>query len=300
MTPSRNRVFIHPEAKLCSQESEFSYAKPYTPLTRDKIQNNFIIVDTADKADFIFIGQVNEHYTLPKSIKDICLANPEKIIVDIEGDFGQSLFDPCLKNTITCAGGPDRSWGLSKCFVRPQLSKVFIELYLNSPKITLPYQKKVAFFFQGQINVHNRVVMLQCLQNINYPKSVFVTGGWSGNKNIKDSDYCYNMDHNLISICPKGVGGSSIRFYESCYFGCVIVLLGNDCLLGEDHYDMSFIQRTSDYNNPVEVTKLLEGITKKSKEELYDLGSKSRRYYQEVVKPYLNDPMKSFKDWMKL
>ena len=293
-------IYIHPKATPCSVETHFLHLKKFVPLTLDNILKNFKIVSSPEHSDYIFLGQIIENKIIPDEFIEICKNNPKKVIVDLEGDFGSSLFNSCFKNVITCAGGPDKSWGLTNCFVRPQLSKVLLELHCNNYQ-TLPVDSKALnFYFQGQVNVPNRIILLKALQQLNLNNiKVSVNNSWGGNLSIQDSEYCNMMNSNLLSLCPKGVGGSSIRFYESCFFGSVPILIGNDEVMSEHTYDTSFIFRIPDYNDISCVKHELDKINKTDAEQLRNRGKRARQYYDDVVKPHLDDPMSTFLRWLE-
>lgn len=294
------KIFIHPESKLCSVETDFLEYKKYIPLTRENINNYFQVSKNIHDCDFIFLGQITEHQKIPHSFKNLCNKYTKKVLVDIEGDFGSEIFPPYFKKVTVCAGGPDKNWGLQNCFVRPHLSKVLIELFETQHTIKNSCDKNLNFFFQGQINVRNRLLMLEALRDCNLKNIVVnLQHSWGANKSIKDSNYCQTMNDNLLSLCPRGVGGSSIRLYESCFFGCVPIVLGSDTMMGEDYYDTSFAFKLSKYNDKDEIINLLKMIDSSPKEQLINRGIKAREYYDNVVKPYLENPMKSFSEWLE-
>lgn len=294
------KFYIHPKAKLCSQELEFTDYEKYVPLTRKNISRNVSIVNSIQDCDYIFLGQVCEGQSISQEFIDICNTYKTKAIVDIEGDFGSSLFHPCFKQVTTCAGGPDKRWGLESCFVRPHLSKVLIELFESKLPVKSSSEKKLNFFFQGQINVLNRVLMIESFMESRIENVVFkLQPTWGANKSIKDSDYCQTMNDNLLSLCPRGVGGSSIRLYESCYFGCVPIVLGSDKMMAEDEYDTSFAFKLEDYNNKSEIKKLIEQINNTEPKYLIEKGIKAKKYYNDVVAPYFNNPASQFVSWIQ-
>lgn len=293
------KFYIHPKSKLCSQESQFTEYKDYIPLTRNNIYKNVSITDSIEDCDYIFLGQICENQEIPEEFITLCNQYKTKIIVDIEGDFGSSLFHPCFKQVTTCAGGPDKRWGLKNCFVRPHLSKVLIELFKLNLPIKPSEEKKLNFFFQGQVNVLNRVFMIESFLESKIPNVIFkLQQSWGAKKTIKDSDYCQTMNDNLLSLCPKGVGGSSIRLYESCYFGCVPIILGSDKIMAEDEYDTSFAFKLEDYNNKTEIKKLIDEINNTEPKYLIEKGIKARRYYDDIVKPFLENPWEKFEYWL--
>jgi len=295
------KIYIHPKSKLCSQEVEFPAYERYVPLTRKNIFNNFVITNNIEDCDYIFLGQICENQNIPQEFIELCNKYKTKVIVDIEGDFGSNLFHPCFRQVTTCAGGPDKRWGLQKCFVRPHLSKVLLELFEINYPIKNPDQKKINFFFQGQVNVINRVRMLESFIESETKNCVFnLQQSWGANKSIKDSNYCQTMNDNLLSLCPRGVGGSSIRLYESCYFGCVPIVLGCDKLMAEDHYDTSFAFRLDDYLNKEKIKNLIKEINDTDKSILIERGFRARKYYDDIIREYLTDPFKQFNNWINL
>ena len=86
----------------------------------------------------------------------------------------------------------------------------------------------------------------------------------------------------------------SVRFYESCYFGCVPIIIGFDTILGDPWYDTSFAFRIDPTRSPEQIMEELYSISKEPINLLRDRGLRARAYYDEVVFPYLEDPTKYF------
>lgn len=293
------KLFIHPKALPYSVETDFLQYKKFVPLTRDNLEKNFSITNSLEDCDYIFLGQITENMRMPEEFVNICEKYSRKVIVDIEGDFGSNLFHPCFKKVITCAGGPDKKWQLKNCFVRPHLSRVLIELYEKGYSVTSPDKKQFNFVFQGQINVLNRIKMVESILELeikNY--RLKIQKSWGANKTIQESDYCSNLNDNLLSLCPRGVGGSSIRLYESCFFGCVPIILGTDQMMAEDTYDTSFAFKLEDYENKESIKQFIKKINDTPRENLINMGMRARKYYNEVVSTYLKNPFEQFQNWI--
>lgn len=87
------------------------------------------------------------------------------------------------------------------------------------------------------------------------------------------------MLQSYVSLCPRGYGGSSFRFYESMQLGIVPFLIGER----DTRPFKNFInwQEISFYTN--DVKKLIDIINSNKKEDLILMGKKAQKIFQEKL-----------------
>ena len=305
---SKVNLYIYPQARDHVQDS-MRYYKHKVPFGKAGIEKHCNITTDIDKADLFYMGQMNaDDANVPLNFEYL-EKWPEKHVVDLEGDFNESNVPPplpkeVLKTMATATNTID--WG--NLVPRMAMSHVAWELSQNKEYIPDVEDKQKKFFFRGQYN-HPLRGTLKNIEASNPPFNIEVTllREWGGQVDLEDGDsranmvdpYHKSMKAHLLSLCPRGVGMGSVRFYESCYFGCVPIIIGFDTILGDPWYDTSFIFRIDPTRSPEQIKEELHSISKEPLNLLRERGLKARVYYNEVVLPYMEDPTKYFLDTYK-
>jgi len=315
------RLYIHSDAALCTQETDFADFSAYNPLTREGLKKHFHIVDKLEYADYYFLGQIRDYNVNYDETKLLDWAKnwPEKSIIDIEGDWCVRKIPQPFTKCIISISGPDRSWlpSWDRVFVRPPMSRNLKYLCEKWDQI-IPFEDIInCLYFEGQVVTKNRAILLEVLYDFPRRKRLVAGGNpwsiisdrfwilpkreWNGmlepDKESAES-YRDKLRNVRFSLCPKGVGGSSVRFYESCYYGAVPVIFGTDVLLGESWYDTSFVIREPYYNDKEEIKETLHRVLEMSDEEAKDRSEKARQYFTNVVVPFYSNSTRMFKEWL--
>jgi hypothetical protein len=81
-----------------------------------------------------------------------------------------------------------------------------------------PARKKAVFI--GRVNTHP--IRRELFKKFKGQKDILVSDSLTGSKR-----YAKQISRADLSICPRGFGGSSFRFYESIELGTVPVLIGD-------------------------------------------------------------------------
>jgi hypothetical protein len=91
----------------------------------------------------------------------------------------------------------------------------------------------------------------------------------------------------------------TIRFYETCFFGRVPVVISEMAFMGDDDTDTSFIFKIPTDISEEEMAKELLKISQTPITELIERGKCARNYFLNVVSKYFEDPTLYFINWMK-
>ena len=72
-------------------------------------------------------------------------------------------------------------------------------------------------------------------------------------------------------------------------------------MVGEDHYDTSFCYRYIECNPIIKenMVKFITDILNTDIEELTDKANKAKKYFNDVILKYFEDPTKYFLNWLK-
>lgn len=303
------KLYIYPAAKDHVHDHDPPY-EDTVPLSKKGIQECFEVVDEEKDADYLYMGQIDNathrwsHYDFP-----FLEERPEDHICDLQGEGGVGIpFG--LRNSIVTTMGPTRSEVESnpKIFPRPTFSHLFMDIVRGNrdPYQAFYFPDRVSFGFKGYVNNKTRVDMMNALNGINmFSKDITATSQWHGpskNGSSVQEEYVTVLKDNAVSFCPRGEGIDSVRFYETCYFNRVPVIIADQdfVLLGEDRFDMSFVYRviepelTQERMFDVMCTLHSEGV-----QGLQDRANQAKRYFDEVVIPYFASPTKFFLEWLK-
>ena len=138
-----------------------------------------------------------------------------------------------------------------------------------------------------------------------FQKDIVLNRFWSG-PSIVGSDiqqqYIHDMIKHPISLCPRGSGIDSVRLIETCYYTRVPVLISDHDyqMVGEDHYDTSFCFKICNVNMTTDfITNELYKIYNTPIEELRSRAILARKYFDQVIRKYFEDPTLYFLQWLK-
>jgi hypothetical protein len=173
----------------------------------------------------------------------------------------------------------------------------------RSEEFEFPDNKK--FGFRGYMNHGCRAIMVYALHTSpELEKEMHVNRTWAGPSEIGSKvqeDYIDTMLANGLSLCPRGSGIDSVRLLESCYYNRVPILISDldYYLVGEDYYDTSFVFRICDIEmTPDKVAEKLKEVYNLPLEELENRASAAKKYFDDVIRVYFEDPTKFFLEWL--
>jgi hypothetical protein len=231
-------------------------------------------------------------------------------ILDLEGDWcalpgyggGAQIAHPwVLKCIKSCAPTKYAHW-VPPILARPNLSGLLAFLKQN-PECEIEFPDEVSFGFRGQPDpINTRVRTGESLKRIGVKHEVTFNTSWGGRKGLDSpavSLYIESLYKNLISLCPEGVSSATIRFYETCFFGRVPVIVGEQMVMEEGDYDTSFLYKIDPTLGDQHLDQELLKIANTPHSELVEKGKAARQYFMDVVMKYFQDPTGYFIEWMK-
>ena len=147
---------------------------------------------------------------------------------------------------------------------------------------------------------------MHALHNSEFKKELHINRKWLGMVPLGATDvhdkFIQTMSDNLISLCPRGSGMDSVRLYETCYYSRVPVLISDQdyYLLGEDNYDTDFCFRIcTDNCDPFYIKEELGKIYNTPLGELRERALLAKKYFNEEIKRYFEDPTLYFLQWVE-
>jgi hypothetical protein len=302
--PKTKNLFVYPNALIQTQDKINEYWNTI-PMCIEGQHKHFNIVTDPQKADLFFMGMISCGTVDQFKPSDFpyLQQNESKHIFELEGDWVSNSAPEWLAKLAKSGNSSKPEHLIGPLCVRPAVSNLLAFLAKNNPEYDFEFPDSKTWAFRGfpdPFGVRARTVRI--MQQLNLPGDYGLTNQF-GARQALDSDpvgsYCKLLHANLISVCPRGAGIDSIRFYETCFFGRVPVAISDAKWLGEDHYDMSFAYRLSPSLSDNELAAELTKINDIPYEELVERGKKARQYFQEVVIPYFQDPTLYFINFLK-
>lgn len=188
------------------------------------IKDYFNVVTNPAEADFYYCGQISDG-----TLKDINITNfkylkgnEHKHIVTIEGDWVNESMPEELYGCIFTGNGM-KDWQKAYLYCsRPCMSKLLIHLVKNNVVYNITYPNIKSFGFRGVMDSRRtRARIYQLVVDSNIPHQIEFTQGWLGSADVAANNtiqqYARIMKDNIVSLCPRGEGEDTIRFYESCF-----------------------------------------------------------------------------------
>ncbi|NMB57368.1 exostosin family protein [Candidatus Beckwithbacteria bacterium] len=154
---------------------------------------------------------LNNNYS--KNNLDILKTECQQKIIDDKKTFTICQYDD----------GPLVALGKTRIFLSARKTEKGNDIPLLAKKIYPPFPyyfpKKYLASFVGRINTHPiRKKMTESIKN----KNIKII-----DQNLKFSKYKKILLQSYISLCPRGYGGNSFRFYESMQLGVVPLLISD-------------------------------------------------------------------------
>jgi hypothetical protein len=171
--------------------------------------------------------------------------------------------------------GPLVNIGDTTQFLASRKSSIGIDIPLLSSPHRLPFlkqKKKFIASFIGRLSTHKiRIEMSNLLKD---NKNILILNG-----NFGSRFFVKNTLKSLVSLCPRGYGGSSFRIFESMQLGVCPFLIGDlDTRPFKDFIDWN---EFSLYTNSVE--DIENKMLHKTKEQLIIMGEKAKDIYNKEI-----------------
>lgn len=273
-------------------------------MSKEGISTHFELTREPEEADYFYMGQFDDSVSREApTFKDkfpFFDAFKERHICDIEGDWPGLYLPRWLEGSIITVNGLSRvDKNLPyKYLVRPTFSSLLVHLAhcdLKTPEPTEEY----SFGFRGLPDYHGvRFKMKSSMELSECPHDIEFTNHWNGPTPIMSpvvSEYVKKIKRHAFGLCPRGNGKDSVRFFETCAYGRVPVVIGPNVLFAEDYSDTSFAEYVSEDMSISKMSNRFKeifawhftnaGIT---------AGQKSYKYFKDYVVDYFKDPTAYF------
>jgi hypothetical protein len=309
------KLYVYKHGWVHSQDLIPEYVNT-TPFSKDGIAKHCTVVEDPNDADFFYMGQVSDgniynpkHPILEESFPYLKDA-PNKHILDLEGDWceipghggGAQVAPPWVLNCIKSAAPTKYQHWVQPIMARPNLSGLLAFLKEN-PECEIEFPEDTSFCFRGQPDpINTRARTGESLKRIGVKHEFTFNTSWGGRKGLDSpavSIYIESLYKNLISLCPEGVSSATIRFYETCFFARVPVIIGEQMIMEEGDRDTSFVYKIDPTKGDAHLDAELLKIANTPHSELVEKGKAARQYFIDVVMKYFQDPTAYMIDWMR-
>jgi hypothetical protein len=294
------KLFIYPNAKKPFEtftDEHLSFLKNTTIFSEDGLKKYCNIV-SPEEADYYYMGQVScgTFSTLSPYDFKYLKGNERKHIVELEGDWYQKRVPQWLLDCI-CMGNSYRTYyNPYLFFVRPCMSRLLVHLARNNIEYDSTLSDSVSFGFKGQQDPYGtRLKLYNILNKANIKNEFYFNNRWCSQVDLKkDNDVVQSfagvLKRNILSLCPRGAGEDSSRFYETCFFGRVPVIVGHCKVLDEDVFNKKFYFRIPPDISDSEMTDELLKIYNTPTNELKEMCTNAKTYFETNIKNYFKDP----------
>ncbi|MDO8671476.1 MAG: hypothetical protein Q7O66_08620, partial [Dehalococcoidia bacterium] len=305
------RLFIYPDAPPLLHG--FERGGPYEdciPFSRLGIERHCELVEPKD-AQLFYGGSYHDNFAFlletPERFEHF-VGNVRQHVFDIEGDWPNRPIPEWLRDSPISAVNIPLEWFLDSstrfrnAMSRPTFSRLFVKLARYQAADFIPPIGRV-LGFRGQRDPFGyREKVGLALENAPVLADYSFTEGWNGPTATEDQIVVayrqFILDH-TFSICPAGAGQTTARFFETCYFGRIPIVINDRRLFASEDYDTSFA-----FHLPLDLTVdqlkgQIVGITRICDAEIIERCQAARAYFDGPVREYMTDPTAYFVKFMK-
>jgi hypothetical protein len=306
------KLYLYPDAKPHDSDST-DFCVNTVPFSEKGISEHCTLVEPA-VADYFYMGQINnDRGILLNSSPDnypYFRGNEDRHICDIEGEGGfeaanRAPLPEWLHGSIITTVGPIKKYSNIKyLFTRPN-SPILMSDIIKNRKEEFQFPEGNSFGLCAYMNHKIRALCVYALHNSDFEKELHVKRKWQALAKVgsdTQEQYINTMINNSISLCPRGSGVNSVRFYETCYYNRVPVMISDydHILFAEDTHDTSFCFRICQENmTPEYLHGELGKIYNTSNEELKKRADSAKDYFETAVRSYFEDPTLYFIKWLE-
>lgn len=230
------------------------------------IKNKFLITRDPGNADWhylpIFWTRWHINHNYGKEGLDKLQEEVNKKIIDDSKTFTICQYDD----------GPIANIGKTVQFLASRKSNFGIDIPLLSSPHHRPFftpSKKYIASFIGRISTHK--LRKEMADELSDKKDILIT-----DNNLGSNYFVKNTLRSYISLCPRGYGGSSFRFFEAMQLGVVPLLIGDiDTRPFKKNIDWNKISFYT--NNPKELKTFFNSI---NLEKVIQMGKEARVIYE--------------------
>ena len=299
------KLYIYPHAKQHTHDKTDLYYNT-VPLSKKGIQDHFVL-SPPEKADYFYMGQLSDDIVINKEKFEFFEGKEERHVCDIEGDWFQKKIPQWLEESILTINSVKKEYVEKniKMFIRPTFSHLFMEIIKNNLELKFNFNDNRSFGFKGLPDpLHVREKMWAACKSSQIKFDIEFNDKWAAQTSPSSSlrkKYCKKIMGNTFSLCPRGSGLDSARFFESCFFSRIPVFISHSPYIFGSHYNIEkpfYFQIDADLSVE-EIRENLIKIHNTSTSDLKEMSYNSKMFFEDCVRNYFNDPTKNFLEWME-
>ena len=301
------KLYIYPHARKHTHDQEEIY-KNTVPLSAAGIKQHCELV-SPEEADYFYMGQISDGVaTPPKESFSYIEGKEEKHICDIEGDWLARTLPEWLEDCTLTMNGVRKEYvdKKIKIFTRPTFTFLLMDIVRNNKNIKYNFNDNKKFGFKGfpdPLGVRRKMLQACEMSNGTIDYDVKFNNKWEARAAPNSKivvDYCKGILSNTFSLCPRGTGVDTVRFFESCFLSRIPVVI-SDCRVFGHEYHLSnpfYFQIDPNISASEMMEKLIQ-IQDTSIEKLKDMSYNSKQYFETCIREYFEDPTLRFIEWLE-
>ena len=301
-----HKIFIYDNASFPVHDNVVEY-RGYVPFSKINLEKKYSITSNIKEAEYFYMGQftcMGKQFI--KNEFKYFDQFPKKHICDIEGDWTYNFIaKEILQNCIITTNGAKKEYQAyyDRIFIRPTFSKLLANLVKKYKKIEYKPVYNRVFSFKGFADPHGvRTRMAKLITRSNIGSDIEFNDMWHGNtlsNTAVVSEYMKKIYSNTFSLCPRGSGVDTVRFFESCYFGRIPIVIGDNLLFGEKDYIKPFFFKIEPSLHDEEIIDKFEQISNIKQDLIDEMSINCIDFFEKNVMDYFKDPDDVFTSWLK-
>lgn len=296
------KLYVYPHASDHIHDHDAPYVN-VIPLSKQGILNHCELV-SPEEADYFYMGQFTEFAPNTPDSFVYFKGNEHKHICDIEGDWSGRYIPKWLCSCILTINGAKKEYNKIKMFIRPAFSILLLNMLNNWPSNPIFINLTLTFGFKGFPDPHGvRNKMKEAFELSKLKGEIKLTSRWMAKNNPNDEDtldYINLLLNSTFSLCPSGNGVDSIRFFESCYFARIPIIISSIFVPYCKEYTKPFYFQINPNLSVEEISRTLIEIKNTDIELLKQMSINAKEYFEVYIRnEYFKDPTLSFIKWLK-
>lgn len=302
------KLYLYPDAPplMHGFESGGAFSDCF-PFCKTGIERWCDIVDDPKRAQLFFGGSYHDNFRWllhPGRFEHLTTESAARHVFDREGDWPNlpvpEWLGACTFSTVNVPEVEKDRFPLS--MARPTFSRLFVQLARYEAEEFRPPVGK-SFGFRGQRDPFGFREKVRAAFEASIAGGEYsYTESWNGPTPAQSTivaDFRKLILGHAFSICPAGAGQTTARFFETCYFGRVPVVINDMRLFGGEGYDMSFAVHIPISAREEDITAVFDELAEMPESEILDRCKAAKAYFDGPVREYIKDPTLYFLKFMK-
>ena len=298
------KLYIYPNAREHVQDNMDEGYYNTVPFSKKGIKDHCESVSFED-AEYYYMGQVSCGLPMPdKNEFKYFDGNETKHIIDFEGDWFQKSVPAWLRKSLISVSGVKGEYEGMNIFARPAFSSLFLDIIRNNRKVKHTFESNKRFCFKGFPDPRGiRMKMAEACNKADIETDVQFNKHWQGKASPNSREvleYCKMILKNTFSLCPSGTGVDSVRFFETCFFSRIPVVISRSFTMGHEfNKTKPFYFQIDPYISIEDMVQKLSKIEKTPIDKLKEMTSNSKDFFESNIRSYFEDPTLKFIEWLR-